>query len=67
MVGRRALLGENVSLTLEHPLIQPAMGSSRVCPDPPRALDPGAAPADKKNMGTSEVKQLPNPPTAKAS
>ena len=34
---------------------------------PPRALDPGAALADAKNMGSSEVKQLLNPPTAKAS
>ena len=34
---------------------------------PPRALDPGAALADEKNMGSSEVKQLLNPPTAKAS
>jgi ribose transport system substrate-binding protein len=34
---------------------------------PPRALDPGAALADKSNMGTPEVKQLLNPPTEKAS
>ena len=30
---------------------------------PPRELDPGAVLADKKNMGTPEVKQLLTPPT----
>ena len=33
---------------------------------PPRKLDPGAALADKENMGSPEVKQLLTPPTAKA-
>jgi ribose transport system substrate-binding protein len=33
---------------------------------PPRKLDPGAVLADKKNMGTAEVKQLLTPPTAEA-
>ena len=33
---------------------------------PPRKLDPGAVLADKDNMDTPEVKQLLNPPTAKA-
>ena len=33
---------------------------------PPLGLDPGAVVADKKNMATPAVKQLLNPPTAKA-
>src|SRR5437764_847319 len=41
-------------------------GMAAVGTVPPRNLDPGAVVADKTNMDSSEVKQLLNPPTAKA-